>query len=355
MEFSSGETSNKRNTRQNSKSEGKIMEFSCGETSKKRKTQQTSKKDREGVETNIERKTKYVSQESSYKWCCEKKVHSTMEGRQVERSTNTKSPKLPKKKLLNWGQISQKLAQCSTFSEMEEVVLQFEGPPLPPIKEKEHTVLSTRSTIDKIALGLQKENQNTCNLYPVQTYGDGNCFLRSLSILIYGNQYHFQELRGRITYEGIIHKNYYLNNEYLSFGAVKTYNIDLATVIAQYSGKYISKDCLTADVYKEEMLDVAKNASYCGLWQYFQASNVLDRPIASIYPIDGCVRVDLDRMVYPWTWTNGPVEICPKAYCIMWTTLDNRSKVANHFVPLLRMGIPEIPVEIVDVWHPLKE
>lgn len=69
------------------------------------------------------------------------------------------------KKLLCWGQISLKLANCTTFEEMEEVVQTTVGPSLPDY-DAEHTVVSSKGIIDKTALaGTQKGSFPNSNMW----------------------------------------------------------------------------------------------------------------------------------------------------------------------------------------------
>ena len=55
--------------------------------------------------------------------------------------------------------------------------------------------------------------------YLFTTLGDGNCFPRALSTLVYGNQFHFHEMWGRLVYEGVQDINEYVKQTYLSHGA----------------------------------------------------------------------------------------------------------------------------------------
>lgn len=110
-------------------------------------------------------------------------------------------------------------------------------------------------------------------------------------------------MRGRITYEGILNKREYLSNIYLCKGANKVYkSTALVDVIAQYSGQYVGMggQYSAEQGYEEEMLQVARHGTFCGLWQLFQGANVLGRPIRSLYPItNSCVKVDIQRMMHP--------------------------------------------------------
>ena len=103
---------------------------------------------------------------------------------------------------------------------------------------------------------------------------------------------------------------------------------------AQYTDNYVPGQQLNVEqIYKSEMLDIAKDNAYMGIWQMFQAANVIGHPIRSIYPEQSNenIRLDLNRVVYCFHDTQNTSEVLN----IMWTP----TKVANtrpcHFVPLL--------------------
>ena len=53
-------------------------------------------------------------------------------------------------------------------------------------------------------------------------------------------------------------------------------------------------------LYEQEVLDICADGAFCGIWQIFQACNVIQCPIQSIHPRIGNpnVREDLNRTVY---------------------------------------------------------
>ena len=51
---------------------------------------------------------------------------------------------------------------------------------------------------------------------------------------------------------------------------------------AQYSDNYIpntGNELDVLDLYKKEVMDIRKNSAFMGIWQIFQAANVLKWPI----------------------------------------------------------------------------
>ena len=52
-----------------------------------------------------------------------------------------------------------------------------------------------------------------------------------------------------------------------------------------YSSSYNpTQELDVVNIYKKEVLEIAQDSAYCGLWQMSQASNILRRPVLSVYP-----------------------------------------------------------------------
>ena len=106
---------------------------------------------------------------------------------------------------------------------------------------------------------------------------------------------------------------------------------DCATLLeqyVQYSANYIPNNAIPLDVldlYKKEVMDIRKDVAFMGIWQIFQAANVLKCPIQSVFPSIGNVNVikDLNRTVY--CIDHGNNAKC--AANIMWTPMQ----VTNSF------------------------
>ena len=67
----------------------------------------------------------------------------------------------------------------------------------------------------------------------VRIYGDGNCLPRCASLMAYGTQDHYDEMRIRIALELAIHMDMYLDNDFLQLGHHVGY--DLPKQYAMYS------------------------------------------------------------------------------------------------------------------------
>ena len=174
------------------------------------------------------------------------------------------------------------------------------------------------------------------NFVPVFTVGDGNCFPRSLSCLAFGNDSRHVELRARIVVEGIYNRTRYLDKEYLSLGS-KSLRLpgSYTEQYALFSGQHAHSDLsdIIESVYENEMLEMCKNGSHMGMWQIWAATNVLGRPIMSIFPNRGSTvfRSDFNRLCLPHELSARKKQ----PYHIMWTPVVNQGRI-EHFVPLLK-------------------
>ena len=73
-------------------------------------------------------------------------------------------------------------------------------------------------------------------------------------------------------------------------------------------------------LYKREVMDIMTDGAYMGIWQIFQAANILKRPICSVHPWIGNpnVREDLHRTA---CCINGSFNNKRKLH-IMWTLMQ---------------------------------
>ena len=106
--------------------------------------------------------------------------------------------------------------------------------------------------------------------------------------------------------------------------------------LAMYAESYNPNEELNViDLYKKEVMQLAKDSSYCGLWQLCQAANILHRPIKSVYPseLHEGMRLDFNRTFYCIDNKYNDRE----AVVIMWTPMQvSATSYPIHFVPLLK-------------------
>ena len=236
----------------------------------------------------------------------------------------------------NWTQIGQKLMQCKTYrqltKEVDKVTLATQ------IEKNIEPFELPSIAIDDISVGLYPDD-GPRNCKPISVYGDGNCFTRCLSLICYGTQDRHLEMRARLCVEGVMNRQFYLDNDYLNlegkfFGDLTEY---LAIVSEHYNSVPTSNwnRSVIEKIYDCEVLGLSKPGQYCSMWQVYQAANVLGRPIFSVHP-QGMIdeyRSRTHRLVFP-------IRQCLRdldPVCIMWTKCSLRSQVMNHFVPVVRM------------------
>ena len=130
-------------------------------------------------------------------------------------------------------------------------------------------------------------------------------------------------------------QNKYLNNGYLSIDSCE----DLVSQYCLYSGSLLPCNRLTHEsisaTYENELMTIRRDGSYMGIWEFYQAANVVRRPIGSVYPegTNATVRHHINKIILPF-------ERClaeKQPLFIQWTPLHITCKAyqVKHFVPLM--------------------
>ena len=193
-----------------------------------------------------------------------------------------------------------------------------------------------RSHIDPIALHYLP-NDAPVGFVPCKVEGDGNCFPRTPSFICFRNEFMHAEFCVCLLYESILNAKYYLSNRYLSRGSDIVYRMGgPVKQLAMYAENYNPNEALNViDIYKKEVLQLAKDHTYCGLWQLCQVANILRRPIKSIYPseLHEGMHLDFNRTFYCIDNKYNDRE----AVVIMWTPMQvSANSYPIHFIPLLK-------------------
>ena len=239
-----------------------------------------------------------------------------------------------------------RVANCQNFDQLNTVFSsQVAFDPL------EYTVVKLLRIhrLDDKALG-NKPGDAPRNYLPVEVGADGNCFTRALAIAIGKDEdTEHKDLRMRICREGVENKNRYLDHNYLSYGMSHLPGrCTLPILFAQFSEYTQNFGCrdgetrseriarwskIAEKIYKKETFESRRNGEYMGIWQFFQAANVIKRPICSVYPnmFTEDFRRQLNRTIFPFNV--GEREREP--IYIMWTCTVSGGR-PNHFVPLLK-------------------
>ena len=196
----------------------------------------------------------------------------------------------------DWNELYSQMQKCHDFDELQLLCANCELPPI----DLSPCHLNRLHAIDDCALDNLPVDAPE-GFLPVRIYGDGNCCPRSLCVALGldANTYH-KEMRIRICHEGVSNKARYLNNSYIGTGSCNSYSRTTFPIIyAQMSenrrhfgfkeGENIASRLMrwsvtAAQVYKEETYMSRKSGEWMGMWQLFQAANVIRRPICSVYP-----------------------------------------------------------------------
>ena len=104
------------------------------------------------------------------------------------------------------------------------------------------------------------------------TVGDGNCLPRSLSRLMFGVEHRHAEVRVRLTVEGALNRNRYLNNYYLRSGLGRDTQYTLCELYTSLCGAYDHQntpDDLTR-IYNGDVYNTRVDGAYCGIFQVRQ-------------------------------------------------------------------------------------
>ena len=238
------------------------------------------------------------------------------------------------------------MQNCQSYLDLEAVVersyekvISYSPPSVMP------TYMSdTEAEIDVQAFSLLPPSVPE-GLFPVQTEGDGNCFPRSVSTLVFGHPRNFVEVRCQVVTEHVLNKAAYLAGIGLGQDVNECQSmVAMQVVLAEGSGS-TGPDTVSADDIKchfeREVLAVAQNGTYMGLWQVSAAANVVGRPVCSVYPQKGwhTYLVLNNRTVLPFF---APYQEAEPVF-LMWTSTrmdqSDENWTSNHFVPLMRKSL----------------
>ena len=127
---------------------------------------------------------------------------------------------------------------------------------------------------------------------PIETVGDGNCFPCAISNALFGNERHHKEIRLLLVIEGVRNKVYYLDNKYLSLGALcihrrGTFQRQYALFSDQQYPNTGNVEDIVETIYETEMMQRRLDGNFMGMWQLWAACNVIGRPIRSMFPERG--------------------------------------------------------------------
>ena len=254
-------------------------------------------------------------------------------------STSRRNPQPRKKQSKSWIDIGADFSKCKDYHDVEEEVEK--------VKLNHRIVLP--DTV-QFPIGINSQHDISVDLYPkdapkgyvpMQAFGDGNCFPRTISLIAYGDQERYKDIRPRLVVEAVKNKDFYLDNQYLNLDS--TFDIDLVEYYSITSEHYTthartgewSRETIER-IYEAEVVSLCQDGSYCSMWQLFQASNILGRPVMSIFPTSGMIeefRCRTNRLAYPIR-----IHLREKhPVGVMWTKTVKSLAMPNHFVPIFKV------------------
>lgn len=190
---------------------------------------------------------------------------------------------------------------------------------------------------------MPQDLQDMRQAWPVATLPDGSCLLHAMSRLVYGHPENHVEMRVRLICEAVSNEDHYMNAAYLQRSLLFDPNWGLGENILQayvtFSGflgrRNPADELVQLEVFHLEVIQSRAHGLYCPLWFIHVASNVLLRPIRSVYPqVDptlGMVRALHNRTFEPWNLSDR--DRLP--ICLMWTKPSPDSRQYSHIVPIV--------------------
>ena len=236
---------------------------------------------------------------------------------------------------LDWNNLLHELQLESTVEGLAEKLKIVDQHPI----EVKPSVQWKKEHGDRIAL-FQFPFDGPTNLKPVKVVGDGNCCSRSLSMLAFGTESRYQEMKVRIIKEAVDNKAYYLNNGSLVHGLfedfqdldIVNYYVNTSRSVELVQPKVINAESIE-QIYDAENLRITKHCAWMGMWQLHQGCSVIKLPLRIVYPhINLRDRHLMNRLVYP----RGVNSQChDNELGVMWTSTNDVTFEIDHFVPLL--------------------
>ena len=193
---------------------------------------------------------------------------------------------------------------------------------------------------------------------PVIVEDDGNCLPRSASVACFGTETAHEEIRTRIGIEMALHKEQYINNDYINRGIdlPRKEAANLLKTYTMFSYQYHAGDRITTEVssriFEAEALSVVQSNTFMGIWQLFALSSSINANVQSIYLQlgDHLPQITLHRKIIP----RGDQNVLDSCV-IMWSStrhdMLNRNWIPNHFVPI----IPSTTIPNIDFFEDEEE
>lgn len=261
----------------------------------------------------------------------------------------------------------QLFSECNNYQELERKVFDSVNDVKHKFGEADIDttvcIVDNKLTADAVAQSIMDSYPNDCpddlqGRLPVVVNGDGNCLPRTASVLAFGNEQRYTEMRCRIIIELIENKETYLSIDHLNkcIDLPGNESASLLKTYCMFSEKYIPGTRTTrkaiTKVFEEEVVAICVDKAYMGIWQLFAVSSVLHCKIFSVYPALGSAlyQMTMNRLI-------PPIDDRHKESlgCVVWTSTRNdmtaRNWLPNHFVPLVPIeNFRPTHVEVIELF-----
>ena len=244
----------------------------------------------------------------------------------------------------DWVELNKKFILCGTWNRPQAIVKR-EIDRLPSLPDSFiGDIALGRDQVDIVAKKdvpsdiLQRLNMH----YPICIEPDGNCFCRSISLLIFGSEDHHVEIRCRIVIDSVLNLENYTDHDYL-MRCVNHVHKNCSNIDGYYCCYSGVKNVGNHDqslkgiqsVFREDVMRICNLKEYCGPWQFHSAANVLTSKLVMVFPsrnIQLDVRTDFNHVFCPSEIDSNK----RKKFGLLWTSVcsDNRN-IHNHVVPLI--------------------
>ena len=184
---------------------------------------------------------------------------------------------------LYWNEIYFEIISKPSFKQLKSYVNGMSFPQIAQPLYGDH-----RNDIDEVdPIGVDLLPNDTPSIFqlhtPMKIYGDGNCFPRTISRLVYGDDKSHQELRCQITIDLVQNFRHYVDDEYLKRNTTNKLpeGVHIGMYFCLYSGAdLVAGDELTQEgiecTLSKEIMNIRHMGQYCGLWEMVLAANVIN-------------------------------------------------------------------------------
>ena len=248
-----------------------------------------------------------------------------------------------------WDAVMDKFADCVTFDELSDVVVELYREMPAMVKRSEfvdvHTGLDRQDTIAQVLI--PDDIQRQADLFAIAVSPDGSCLPHAMSRLAYGHEGQVSEMRVRLVLEATMNLVQYTSHEMLLRGTyihednVALQDCDMVQIYATRSGfgeagvDYTNFEN-AQEVFQKEIMDIAQRGTYCGIWALHIMANVMMCPVVSVYPDVHTEllreRHEVHRLINPFN------DVAAKytPLTIMWSKSAANANSFQHFVPLVK-------------------